>query len=83
MGLLDSVKSYATKQSENGEDLIDKAEGYLGAERVGQIKQKVGEDNYKKFEDQARSYLDGSTASSEKKDSTETQTKTSEKKQEN
>ncbi|CAG99626.1 uncharacterized protein KLLA0_E13069g [Kluyveromyces lactis] len=69
MGLLDSVKSYASKQSESGEDLVKKAEGYLGEERLGQIKTKVGEENFKKFEDQARSFLG---ESSEKKDSTET-----------
>lgn len=57
MGLLDSVKSYASKQSESGEDLVKKAEGYLGEERLGQIKTKVGEENFKKFEDQARSFL--------------------------
>lgn len=57
MGLLDSVKDYAAKQSANGEDLVEKAEGYLGEQRVGEIKKKVGEDNFKKFEDQARSFL--------------------------
>ncbi len=55
MGLLDDVKDFASKhKSEKDGDVIDQAEKYIGEERLGQIKKKVGEENFDKYEHKPR-----------------------------
>ncbi|KAL2706848.1 hypothetical protein KLU848_4547 [Kluyveromyces marxianus] len=69
MGLLDDVKDFASKhKSEKDGDLIDQAEKYIGEERLGQIKKKVGEENFDKYEHQAKDFLDGNKEDDKKEE---------------
>lgn len=65
MGLLDSVKnslSGKNSQGSGGGDFVDKAENFIGRNKINQVKKKVGERNFNKAEEAVRKKF-GTTSS--------------------